>query len=95
MVSITLEGLWMFSDKIVDFRFFVKFHRSGHAIIFSFRTITEHVSKNVPNQAKIYQDFIMTANFTLEGLWMVSDRIGDFRFFVKFHRSGPTIIFSF
>ena len=25
MVSITLEGLWMVSDKIVDFRFFVKF----------------------------------------------------------------------
>ena len=25
MVSITLEGLWMISDRIVDFRFFVKF----------------------------------------------------------------------
>ena len=25
MVSITLEGLWMVSDRIVDFRFFVKF----------------------------------------------------------------------
>ena len=44
MVSITLEGLWMFSDRIVDFQFFVKFHRSGPAIIFSFWTITEHVS---------------------------------------------------
>ena len=29
MVSITLERLWMVSDRIVDFRFFVKFHRSG------------------------------------------------------------------
>ena len=72
MVSITLEGLWMVSDKIFDFQFFIKFHRSGPAMIFSFRTITEHVSKNVPNQAKFYQDFIMTVNFTLEGLWMVS-----------------------
>ena len=27
--------------------------------------------------------------------WMVSDKIVDFRFFVKFHRSGPAIIFSF
>ena len=44
MVYITLEGLWMFSDRIVDFQFFVKFHMSGPAIIFSFRTIMEHVS---------------------------------------------------
>ena len=36
MVSITLEGLWMVSDKIFDFQFFIKFHMSGHAIIFSF-----------------------------------------------------------
>ena len=36
MVSITLEGLWMVSDRIVNFRLFVKFHRSGPAIIFSF-----------------------------------------------------------
>ena len=157
MVSIPLEGLWMVTDRIVDFQFFIKFHRSGPAIIFifwtimqhvsypskkllikprfirtssrwsillwrncgwfliglsildflvkfhrsgpavifSFWTITEHVRKNVPNQAKIYQDFIMTVSFTLEGLWMVCDRIIDFRIFVKFHRSGPAIIFSF
>ena len=44
MVSITLEKVWMVSDKIVYFRFFVKFHRSGPAIILSFSTITEHVS---------------------------------------------------
>ena len=36
MVSITLEGLWLVSDRIVNFQFFVKFHRSGPAIIFSF-----------------------------------------------------------
>ena len=98
MVIITLEGLWMVSDRIVDFRFFVKFHRSGHAKIFSFWTITEHVSyqsKKVPNQAKIYLDFIQMVSTTLEGLWMVSDRIVDFRFFIKFHRSGHAKIFSF
>ena len=44
MVSITLKGLWMVSDRIVDFRFFVKFHMSGSAIIFSFLTLTELVS---------------------------------------------------
>ena len=26
MVSINLEGLWMFYDGIVDFQFFIKFH---------------------------------------------------------------------
>ena len=36
MVSITLEALWMFSDRIVDLQLFIKFHRSGPAIIFSF-----------------------------------------------------------
>ena len=98
MVSITLEGLWMVSDRIVDFWFFVKFHRSGPAKIFSFWTITEHVSyqlKKVPNQAKIDLDFKKMVSITLEELWMVSDRFVDFRFFVKFHRSGPAKIFSF
>ena len=95
MVNITLEGLWMVSDRIVDFQFSVKFHRSGPALIFSFLTITEHVNKNVPNQAKIYHDLVKMVSITLEGLWMVSDRIVDFQFFIKFYRSGPTIIFSF
>ena len=37
----------------------------------------------------------MMVSFTVEGLWMVSDRIIDFRFFIKFHRSGPAIILTF
>ena len=44
MVSVTPDGLWMVSDRTVNFRFFVKFHRSGPAIIFSFSTVIEHVS---------------------------------------------------
>ena len=66
--------------------------------MFSFWTITEHVSyqlKKVPNQAKIDLDFKKMVSITLEGLWMVSDRIDDFRFFVTFHRSGPAKIFSY
>ena len=51
--------------------------------------------QKAPNQAKIYQDLIKTVSVTLEGLCMVSDKILDFRFFVKFHRSGLAIIFSF
>ena len=52
-------------------------------------------SKKVPNQAKIDLDFIKMVSITLEGLWTVSDRIVDFWFFVKFHRSEPAKIFSF
>ena len=66
MVSITLEGFWMVSDKIFEFQFFIKFHMSGHAIIFSFSTIMEHVSyasKKVPNKAKIYQDLIQDGQY--------------------------------
>ena len=153
MVSVTLEGLWIVSDTIVDSRFFIKFHKSGSAIIFNFWTITENVSypskkllikqktssiwwlffwkdcgwflmncrfsifrqnsqvrtcinfqlfnyhgacelsiKKAPNQEK---DLIKKVNVTLEWLRMVSDRIVDFLFFVKFHKSGPAIIFSF
>ena len=44
MVSLSLKVLRMVSDGIVDFRFFVKIHRSGPAIIFSFWTLREHVS---------------------------------------------------
>ena len=51
--------------------------------------------KKVAKQAKKFQDLIKMVSITLEGLWMVSDRIVDFQFFVKFHRSGPAIIFSF
>ena len=49
----------------------------------------------VANQAKIYQDLIKMVSITLEGLWTVSDRIFDFQFFVKFHRSGLAINFQF
>ena len=77
----------MFSYRIVHFQFFVKFYRSGPAIIFRFSILREHVKlsiKKAPNHAK---DLIKMVSVTLEGLWMVSDRIVDFRFFVNFHRS--------
>ena len=98
MVSITPEGLWMFSDRIVDFQFLVKFHRSGPAIIFSFWTITEHVS-SASKKLLIKPRSIRASSrwwvLLRKRLWMFSDRIVDFQFFVKFHRSGPAIIFSF
>ena len=90
MVSSTLEGLWMVSDRIVDFQFFVKFHRSLPAIIFRLLTITSMLvmdQKSSFNQAKNCHDLIKMVSITLEGLWMAPDRIVNFRFFVKFHRS--------
>ena len=95
MVSVTLEGLRMVSDRIVDSRFFVKFHRFRTRNNFQFvnsHTICYLCIKKAPNQAK---DFINMVSVTLEGLWTVSDRIIDFWFFVKFHMFGPAIIFSF
>ena len=93
-MCVTLQGLWMIDDRIVDFRFFGKFHWSGPAIMFSFWTINEHVSyalKKAPNKGK---DHIKMVCFTLEGWWIVREGIIDFRFFVKFHESGPAKIFS-
>ena len=146
MVCVTLVELWIISDRIVDFQFFVKFRISGLAIFFSswaitehvlyaskkilikektrstwwvflwkyygwfllefsifdflsnftflsFWTITEHVlyaSKKAPNQVK---NLIKMVSVTLEVLWMISERIVDFQFFFKFHRSWPAKIF--
>ena len=68
----------MVSDRIVDFQFFFKFHRSGLAKIFSFSTLTEQLCiKKAPNQAK---DLINMVRVSLEELWMVSDsRFSFFR----------------
>ena len=95
MVCVTLEELWMLSEKIVNFRFLVKFHRSGLSIILRFWIMREHYHlchEKAPNQAKHLINMVCV---NLEWLWMVSDRINDFRFFVKFHKSGPAIIFCF
>ena len=61
MVKITLEGLWMVSDRIVDFLFSVKFLWSGPARIFIFLTIMEHVSYP-PKKLQINQRFIKTSS---------------------------------
>ena len=153
MVCVTLEGLWMVSNRIVDFRFFVKFHRSGPGIFFCFWTLTEHVSyaskkllikqKSSSTRCvlpwKDYGWFItelsifdFLSNFTgtcnnFLSFWTLWEHVSYaskkllikqktsstryvllwkdygwflielsiFDFFVKFHRSGPAIIFSF
>ena len=76
--------------------YFLKFHNNEHPIIFSFWTLKEHVMHHHINNMLC---------FTLEGLWIVSDRIVDFRFFLifysnfrfflTFYSSGHEIFFSF
>ena len=93
MVSVPLEGLWMVSDRIVDFRFFANFHRHCNNFQFlNYKGARYLCIKTAPNQAK---DLINMVCVTLEELWMLSDRIVDFRFLIKFDRVGLAIIFSF
>ena len=58
----------MFSDRIVDFQIFVKFHRSGPAIIFNFWTIMEHVSY-ASKKLLIMPRFIWTSSSWSVLLW--------------------------
>ena len=51
--------------------------------------------QKAPNKAKIYQDLIKMVRITLVGLWMFSDRIVNFQFFIKFYMSGPAKNFQF
>ena len=95
MASITREGLWMVCGRIIDFRFFVKFHRSGPAIIFSFWTITENV--NYPHLIKSRFIRISSRWWVLlwkDYGWFVIE-LSIFDFSSNLHRSGPAIIFSF
>ena len=95
MINVTLERLWLVSDRIVDFRFFVKFHRSGPTIIFNFWTITEQVSYP-SKKLLIKQRYIKTSSRWWVLLWKdYGWLLRDFRFFVKFHKSGPAINFNF
>ena len=139
--------------RIVDFRFFVKLHRSGPAIIFSFWSLTEHVSyasKKLLIKQKtsstwcmlLWKDYVwfLIKLSIFDFLWNLTGpdmqkfsglelaksmivihqkssksskrshqhgecysgrimdgflRIVDLRFFIKFHRSRPAIIFNF
>ena len=81
MVCGTLQGLWMISDKIVDFQFLVKFDRSWLAIILRFlyyKGACYLCIKKAPNQAK---DLINMVCVTLEGLWMIANGIVDISIF--------------
>ena len=95
MVSVSLEGLSMFSDRIVDFLIFRQTSQvrtcNNFQVLISHRTCYLCITK-APNQAK---DLINMVCVILEGLCMVSDRIVDFRFFIKFHRSGHAMFLRF
>ena len=95
MVSITLERLWMASERFSIFRQISQVRTSNNFQFLNHHGASELSIKKAPYQAKIYQVLIKMMSVTLERLWLVSDRIVDFRFFVKFHKSGPAIIFNF
>ena len=99
MVSITLEELWMVSDKIFDYQFFIKFYMSAPEIIFSFGTITEHVSYT-SKKLLIKPRFIRTSSRRSVLLWkdygccLIELSISNFSSNFT-GPAGPAIIFSF
>ena len=94
MVSITLERLWMVSERFSIFRQISQVRTCNNFQFLNYRGACKLSIKKDPNKAKIYQDLIKMMSVTLERLWLVSDRIVDIRFFVKFHRFGPATIFE-
>ena len=95
----------MFSDRINDFRFFVKFHKSGLSVFdLPWRMFVMNVCyaskklecllciKKAPKDQKHLINMVCVA---LKGLWMISDKILDFQLLVKFHLSGCAIILRF
>ena len=98
MVSITMERLCMFSDRIVDFLYFIKFYMSGPAIIFSFWTITEHVNY-WSKELLIKPRFIRTSSRWSVLLWKDYGwfliELSIFNVSSNFTGPGPAIIFSF
>ena len=91
-MSITLERLWMVSDRFLIFR---QISQVRPAIIFSFWTSMEQVSYP-SKKLLITPRFIRTSSRWCVLLWKDYGLfLIDFRFFVKLHRSGPAIIFSF
>ena len=95
MVRVSLEDYGWFLIELSIFNFSSNFTGPDLLTIFSFWTLTEHVSY-ASKKLLIKQKTSSTWwGFLWRELWMVSDRIVDFQFFVKFHRSGPALIFSF
>ena len=92
MVSITLERLWMTSERFSIFCQISQVRTCNNFQFLNHHGASELSIKKAPNQAKIYQDLIKMVSITLERLWMASER---FSILVKFHRSGPAIIFNF
>ena len=94
MVSITVERLLMASERFSIFCQISQVRTCNNFQFLNHHGASELSIKKAPYQAKIYQDLIKMMSVTLERLLLVCDRIIDFRFFVKFHRSVPAIIFN-
>ena len=97
MVSISLwKDYGCFLLELSIFNFFVKFHRSGPVIIFTFWTITEHVS-SPSKKLLIKPRFIRTSSrwsvllCKVDGCFLIELSILNFS--SKFHWSGPAASF--
>ena len=92
-----MEGFW-YNCRFSIFRQISQVGTCNNFQFLNYHGACELSTYKAPNQARIYQDLIKTVSVIQEWLWMVFDRIIDFRFFrffVKFPRSRPAIIFSF
>ena len=81
MVSVSLEGLSMFSDRIVDFLIFCQISQVRTCNNFQFlnsQRTCQLCIKKAPKQAK---DVFNMVSVSLEGLSIFSDRILDFLIF--------------
>ena len=94
-MSVPLEVLWMISNRIVDFRFFVKFHRSGHTTFFSFWIITEHVlydsKKLLIKEKNLSTWWVLLWKY----YWWFLIELSIFDFLSSFKRSWPAKILKF
>ena len=89
MVSITLEWLWMVSDRFSIFRQNPQVRTGNNFQLLNYHGACELSIKKTPKTSSrwwilLWKDY---------GWFLIELLIFDF--FVKFHRSGPVIIFSF
>ena len=82
------EGFWMVSDMIADFRFFLKFDRSGHGINFSFLYIVQH--KRYSSRTNVIVSSTQSDHFRKQ-----YGRFPTALIISSFYRYGPAIIFFF
>ena len=73
MVSITLKGLWIVSDRLLDFWIFRQISQVRTCKNFQFLNYHGACLLSTIKATNQLKDLINMVNVTLEGSWMVSD----------------------